>query len=119
MNDVKFKIKLRAIEDGNGYKKGDIVTIINTIFDKSNGIAFYPIDKCFEVISTSQFVTKIKNMNIYEGDKVLVLGRNKIGLYETHVVKHKYGFSLNSNKTILNDDACIIAIKEVIGSIYE
>jgi hypothetical protein len=119
MNNIKFRIKLRAVEDKNGYKKGEIVTIINPIFKKDVGIAFNPIDNHFEIISACQFITRLNDMDIYEGDKVLVLGRNKIGLYETHVVKHKYGFSLNSNKTILNDDACIIAIKEVIGSIYE
>jgi uncharacterized phage protein (TIGR01671 family) len=55
MIEPKFRITLKASSDINGHKKGDTVIIINEIFDRKNGIAFYPIDKEFEIISKDEF----------------------------------------------------------------
>ena len=71
-NDIRFEIKLKAIKPINGYKEGDIVLLINSIFNRTNGIAFFPIDKEFEIIYQRQLVYSKKDMDIFEGDKVLV-----------------------------------------------
>jgi len=115
---MKVQLKLKATEDVNGYKKDDIVIITNDIFDRQNGVAFFPIDKQYEIIELRQFVGNFKGIDIYENDNVLVRGSKRNGEYETKVIKCRQGFTLEKNKTLLNDDACLSSIIRVIENIY-
>lgn len=62
MDNPKYKITLRAKKDFRFHKKGDVVVLINEIFNKDTGVAFFCIDKEFEVISTQLF-TGLKDIN--------------------------------------------------------
>ncbi len=59
IEDIQFEIKLLALEDVNGHKKGDTVIIYNTLFDRNNGIAFFSIDTKFEIVYVRQFTGKL------------------------------------------------------------
>lgn len=68
-----------------------------------------------------QFITTQlrSETELYEGDKVLVKGTKKVGTYETHIIRNIQGFSLNENKTYINNDKCLISVIEVIGNIHD
>ena len=108
---MKFKITMRCLSDGNGYTKYALIVLYNDIFDTEFGLIYNHTDfKKFEIIDVKQFVTTIKNMDIYDGDKVLVRGTKRFGDYETTVLKVLQGWTLDINETYLNDDACLMAI---------
>ena len=48
---LRVIIKLRALSDIKGFKKGDELSITNDIFDKKFGVAFTPLNPEWEVIS--------------------------------------------------------------------
>jgi hypothetical protein len=56
---------------------------------------------------------------IYVGDLVLVRGRKRIGDYIDEVIECSQGFTLKENKTYYNNDACMIAILDIIGNIHQ
>jgi hypothetical protein len=68
--EAKYEIKLKAKEPINGYKKDETVIIVNSIFDRNIGIAFFPINKNFEIVYHRQFTgNKDKNgTDIFDGD---------------------------------------------------
>lgn len=70
--EVKFEIKLKAKEPINGYKTGETVIIVNPIFDRNIGIAFFPIDKNFDIVYQRQFIGVVdeNKKDVYLGDKV-------------------------------------------------
>ena len=49
---LKVYMKLQALNDiqRTDYKKGYILEMYNDVFDKQCGIAYYPLDKDWEVI---------------------------------------------------------------------
>ena len=49
---LKVYMKLLATNDisRTDYKKGDIIEMTNEVFDKRCGIAYFPLDKDWEVI---------------------------------------------------------------------
>lgn len=49
---LKVYMKLQALNDipRTDYKKGYILEMYNDVFDKQCGIAYYPLDKGWEVI---------------------------------------------------------------------
>jgi len=59
-----------------------------------------------------QFVGRFREVNYYDGDKVLVKGTKKVGKYETEIVRDSQGWTLKENKTYLNNDRCFTAIIE-------
>lgn len=59
------------------------------------------------------------NIDIYEGDKVMVRGTKRIGWYETEIIYEGIGFKLKENKTYLNEYRLTSSMVEVIGNIYE
>lgn len=72
MIEPKFRITLKAKEPINGYKKNETVIIVNPIFDRNIGIAFYPIDKNFNIVSKEIF-TGLQDKNkkdIFEKDGI-------------------------------------------------
>lgn len=49
--ELKIYLKLKATCDfDDSWKKGDECEITNYVFSKDNGIAFWPIDKGWEII---------------------------------------------------------------------
>lgn len=68
---MKLKINLIALQDVNGYKKGETFSIYNNIFDIKSGIAFNELNKKFSVLNYGRFLLKdINDDNIYEYDKI-------------------------------------------------
>lgn len=102
----KYYIKLLDKETGKTCE------LYNDIFNRENGVAFWQIDKNWEIVEVKQFVGKFKGMDYYDGDKVLVKGTKKVGNYETEIVKDTQGWTLKENKTYLNNDKCFMAIIE-------
>lgn len=49
---LKVHLKLRASRDieKTGWKKGDVLEMINNIFDTQCGIAYFPLDKGWEIL---------------------------------------------------------------------
>jgi|GEM_PF-5183240 len=90
----------------------EICELYNDIFNRNNGVAFWQIDKNWEIISIKQFIGKFKNVDLYDGDKVLVKGTKKVGNYETKIIRDSQGWTLKENKTYLNNDKCFTAIIE-------
>lgn len=103
---MKALIKIKERETG------EILEFPNEIFNKQNGVAFFEIDNNWELLSFKQFVCTVKGIDIYEGDRVLVKGTKKIGEYETIIVREPQGWTLQENKTYLNNDRCFMAIIE-------
>lgn len=57
---------------------------------------------------------------VFEGDIVKVIGKKRIGTYNTTVVRNKWGgLVLLDNRTYLNDNASLLAIDEILGNIHE
>lgn len=72
MDNPKYKITLKAKKYINGHKAGDIVVIINEIFNRDNGVVFFSIDKEFEIISKQLFtgIKDIKGFDIFDKDGI-------------------------------------------------
>ena len=49
---LKVKLQLKAEEDieRSGWKKDDTLELINEIFNKDTGIAYFPLDKGWKII---------------------------------------------------------------------
>lgn len=115
--NIKFEIKLKAKEAVNGYKPGEEVVIVNTIFDIQTGIAFWPIDKNFEIVYKRQYIG-IKDKNgkeIYEGDFIGDAGAYIIWSEKLYC----WCFKFNGDKIetpLFYDD---VTTFEVTGNIYE
>ena len=62
------------------------------------------------------FVCKIKDIDLFEGDKVLVKGTRRVGQYETKIIRNQQGWTLKENKTYYNNDSCFAAIIGKISS---
>lgn len=56
------------------------------------------------------YVCTIRNIELFEGDRVLVKGTRKVGEYETEIIRVKQGWTLKENHTYLNNDSCFTAI---------
>lgn len=56
------------------------------------------------------YICKIGDIELFEGDKVLVKGTKKIGEYETEIIRVRQGWTLKENQTYLNNDSCFTAI---------
>jgi hypothetical protein len=49
---LKLYLKLRALKDipTTGWREGDYCEITTNVFDKKNGLGYYPLDKEWEVV---------------------------------------------------------------------
>lgn len=99
--------------------------IIGSLIHKQVSLFWiYPHDeaKKFEVMpeTVGQCCWTLKDgTNVFKGDRVKVRGTKRVGVYETTIIESRQGFTLEENKTYANDDACFLAILEVIGSIHD
>jgi len=60
---LKVYIKLRALkETKSGWKKGEYFEMVNDIFDKRNGFAFWQLDQEWEVVKME--IKEYKPINI-------------------------------------------------------
>ena len=132
---IKFEILLKALQDTkSGHKKGDEVKMVNEIFDRKNGVAFWEIGLDWEILYQRQY-TGLKDTNgneIYEGDIIQFkyddaaeeLGYNWItgivsfigGCFRCSELGFDYDLKKELPMTLLEwlDDSCTI-----IGNIYE
>lgn len=72
---MKVRITLVYVVDSYEKKKGDTLVIYNDLFNKSNGLAFWEIDRNnFDVLKVELFTgfLDIENREIYVGDNVEV-----------------------------------------------
>lgn len=125
MREIKFRIWLRAIAEVNGYSAGQELVIYNSIFDRKNGVAFYPIDFKYEIVAQNQY-TGLKDKNgkdVYTGDFVrqsntLYEIRDCVGGWECQIWQElKNGGAIEGSCYVfscLSEKYC-----EVIGNIYE
>lgn len=60
-----------------------------------------------------------KEVKYYENDIVLVQGSKRVGLYKAIIKRTELGFVVFPNKSIVVDGSSLIAVKEVIGNIYQ
>ena len=127
--EAKFEIKLKAKESINGYKIGETVIIVNPIFDRNIGIAFFPIDKNFEIIYQRQ-CTGIKyktNRDIFEGDVFKRVDTGSTFLVVWHrdcfLARNIFDSWTKSNVIHKNNDCSLISMTtfniEHIGDKYE
>ena len=112
---------LEAKEPGeHGYNVGEHVKIVNEIFDRQNGVAFWEIDSAFEIIWRRQFTgLHLNQKEIYEGDVFLIDDEHILVYWDTEKASfqikndyHKKGRSLSQSWLETNDI-------ELIGNIYE
>ena len=106
MKEVKFRFRLKLIEDEFGsLKKGDIHTQIISLMDEKSGLARYPIDPRWEILSCDMSTGKVDvdGDDIFGEDIIHVeyeasRSLNIIEPYqyeETHVVKwENQGFNI-------------------------
>jgi hypothetical protein len=48
---LKVYLKLMALKDlESGWKEGEVFEMINDVFDKKNGVAYWSLDKDWEII---------------------------------------------------------------------
>jgi len=104
-------MKAKIILKHKDSEKDEVLVLYNEIFNKNNGVAFFEIERDkWELIDYKLFVFTRKNVDYYEGDKVLVKGTKRVREYETEIVKDIQGWTLKDNNTYYNNDKCFIAI---------
>lgn len=49
---LKIYLKLRATRDikNSGWKKGDMMEMVNDVFDKQNGLAYFSLHQDWEIL---------------------------------------------------------------------
>lgn len=74
---IKIYLKLRAKKDiaKTSWKEGDIYEMVNDVFDEQSGIAYYPIDKEWEILKMElrDYKTIQENNKIKVEEKIIVL----------------------------------------------
>jgi uncharacterized phage protein (TIGR01671 family) len=124
-----FEIKLKAINSFDGYQDGQTLIIVNSIFDKNNGVAFLPINKNFEIIYQRQFTGQVdaSGRRVFAGDIAKIGGSHEVVEYIDGILcsyaKKIYG---NCDKISIDDrhDHRVYSSDyfkgyEIVGNIYE
>lgn len=113
-----FEIKLRAKEPINGYKKGETVIIVNPIFDRKMGVAFFPIDSNFEIVYYRQFVgLKASDKDIFDGD-ILSDGQDE---YQIWIEEGKMliGGENKQWDAFVSNYAHKVSKMKIVGNVYD
>lgn len=69
--EIVFEIMLEATEPSSaGHKVGDKVMVVNDIFNRQNGIAFWEIEHCWKILWRRQGIKLFdsNNRELFEGD---------------------------------------------------
>lgn len=67
----RYRLRLKAVGKGTGYEVGEEITLCNDIFDTQNGVAFFPLNKDWEILSNDQYTglkDKSTSKEVYESD---------------------------------------------------
>jgi len=105
------------IEQIDETKGLDPIRTIPKIYD--NVLFSYEVFRETVCQYTGKLITTTPPVMVFVGDIVEVMGTKKVGLYSTIVVETQFGFSLEENKTYLNDQSCLIAVSRVTGNIHD
>lgn len=117
--EIKFRIRLKCIKESEMWKIGEEMILINEVFDKQNGVAFWSIDRdIWEITSIEQFtgLTDKNRAKICEGDIVECYDHPTAVANTTGVVEFMHGY-YNVNGYALHDYGT--AWTEVIGNIHD
>ena len=126
--EIKYRFRLKLLEESWGkLKKGDIDFFFMNLLDEQNGLARFPIDKRWEIVSCDEYTGKndIHGNEIYNGD---ILKNGSIEYPHLHEVywDERYGWSerlMPSKQFVgsLTDSKYIVPIGmklEIVGNIY-
>lgn len=126
MRENKFRVRLKAKEDFGTKKKGEILTMVASVFDEKNGLAFWPIDKVWELLSTDECAGLIdKNgKEVYEGDLCFLFTDSPSEVVYQHgafgyMDSAGYFISFAQNSWFIFDSKSQSHNIEVIGNIHD
>lgn len=124
MRDIKFRIRLKAKEDFGTKKKDEIFTIVAPVFDASNGLAFWTIDKIWELLSADEYTgredSEINGKQIFDSDIIENVDTKDLQVvYWNEDEAAWYCRYVNDGKRIVSLSDSLGNLNKKVGNIYE